>query len=71
MNKKQPAAAIEYFNKAVALDANRYESYYYPGLARVSQGKAKLAKADLEKVIELAPDSAEPKEAKEYLKSII
>ena len=70
MNKKQPAAAIEYFDRAVALDATRYEGYYYRGLASIQAGKTKAAKPDLEKVIQLAPDSNEAKEAKEYLKSI-
>jgi len=70
MNKKQPAAAIEYFNQAITLDATRYEGYYYRGLALIQAGKAKQAKPDLEKVLQLAPDSSEAKEAKEYLKSI-
>jgi tetratricopeptide (TPR) repeat protein len=70
MNKKQPAAAVEYFNRAVTLDANRHEAYYYRGLATIQMGKAKQAKPDLEKVIALAPDSSEAKDAKEYLKSI-
>lgn len=70
MNKKQPAAAVEYFTKAVAVDAKRFEPYYYRGLALIQAGKQKQAKPDLEKVIEMAPDSAEAKEAKEYLKSI-
>ncbi|HEY8132979.1 MAG TPA: tetratricopeptide repeat protein [Thermoanaerobaculia bacterium] len=70
MNKKQPAAAVEYFNRAIALDANKYDGYYYRGLALIQAGKAKQAKPDLEKVIQLAPDSNEAKEAKEYLKSI-
>ena len=42
----------------------------YRGLATIQMGKAKQAKPDLEKVIQLAPDSNEAKEAKEYLKSI-
>jgi thioredoxin-like negative regulator of GroEL len=70
MNKKQPTAATEYFTRAIALDANRYEGYYYRGLAAIQMGKAKQAKPDLEKVIQLAPDSNEAKDAKEYLKSI-
>ena len=70
MNKKQPGAAVEYFNRAITLDANRYEGYYYRGLAQIQAGKAKMAKSDLEKVIELAPESNEAKEAREYLKSI-
>ena len=70
MNKKQPTAATEYFTRAIALDSNRYEGYYYRGLAAIQMGKAKQAKPDLEKVLQLAPDSNEAKEAKEYLKSI-
>jgi hypothetical protein len=70
MNKKQPAVAIDYFTKAIALDEKRYEGYYYRGLASIQMSKAKDAKPDLNKVIELAPDSSEAKEAKEYLKSI-
>lgn len=70
MNKKQPAAAVTYFNKAIALDANSHLGYYYRGLARVQQGKGKEAKPDLQKVIELAPNSDEAKEVKEILKGI-
>jgi tetratricopeptide (TPR) repeat protein len=70
MNKKQPAAAIEHFTKAISMDEKRYEGYYYRGLAYIQMGKAKQAKPDLEKVLQLAPDSSEAKEAKEYLKSI-
>lgn len=70
MNKKQPGVAIDYFTKAIALDEKRYEGYYYRGLASIQMSKAKEAKPDLNKVIELAPESSEAKEAKEYLKSI-
>ena len=70
MNKKQPAAAVTYFSKAIALDATSHLGYYYRGLARVQQGKGKDAKADLQKVIELAPNSDEAKEVKEILKGI-
>jgi tetratricopeptide (TPR) repeat protein len=70
MNKKQPAAAVEYFTKAVAVDPNRFEPYYYRGLALIQSGKQKQAKPDLEKVIALAPNSDEAKEVQQYLKSI-
>lgn len=70
MNKKQPAAAAQYFTKAIAMDANRYEGYYYRGLAFIQMNKAKQAKPDLEKVLALAPTSSEAKDAKEYLKNI-
>ena len=70
MNKKQPAAAVDYFTKAIAVAPNGADGYYYRGLAQIQSGKMKDAKADLQKVIELAPDSEQAKEAKEYLKSI-
>ena len=71
MNKKQPGVAIDYFTKAIAVDAKRWEPYYYRGLAYIQANKQKDAKPDLLKVIELAPpDAAEVKEVKEYLKSI-
>jgi tetratricopeptide (TPR) repeat protein len=71
MNKKQPAVSIGYFTKAIELDPKRYEGYYYRGLASIQMNKAKDAKPDLQKVLELAPaDSPDLKDAKEYLKSI-
>lgn len=70
MNKKQPTAAIEYLTKAIAIDETRAESYYLRGLAAVQSNQMKSARADLAKVIALAPDSNEAKEAKELLKSI-
>ena len=70
LNKKQPAAARDYFTKAIAIDANRAETYYYRGLALMQLNKAAEAKADLKKTIELAPDSPEAKDAREMLKSM-
>ena len=70
MNKKQPAAAGEYFTRALAIDPKSVDGYYYRGLASIQANKAKQAKPDLLKVIELAPGSDQAKDAKEYLKSI-
>jgi tetratricopeptide (TPR) repeat protein len=70
MNKKQPAAAVDYFGKAIAIAPASVDGYYYRGLANLQQGKTKEAKPDLQKVVELSPDSDQGKEAKEYLKSI-
>jgi Tfp pilus assembly protein PilF len=70
MNKKQPAMSVEWFTKAIALDVKSHFGYYYRGLAELQQGKTKAAKPDFEKVVELAPESSEAKDAKEYLKSI-
>lgn len=68
MNKGQQADAYGYFDKAVTMDPNRGESYYYRGLASLQQQKLKEAKADFEKVVALSPDSSEAAEAKELLK---
>jgi Flp pilus assembly protein TadD len=70
LNKKQPAAARDYFTKAIAVDGNRAETYYYRGLSEVQLNKMKEAKVDLEKTVSLAPASSEAKEAAELLKSI-
>jgi Tfp pilus assembly protein PilF len=70
MNKKQPDAARGYFTKVIEANPKDADGYYYRGLATIQAGKAKEAKSDLQKVIEIAPDSDQAKEAKEYLKSI-
>ncbi len=68
MNKGQQQDAFGYFDKAVALDPNRGESYYYRGLSLLQQQKLKEAKVDFEKVVALAPESSEAKDAQELLK---
>jgi len=70
MNKKKPAEAEDYFGRAVTMEPNSHIGYYYRGLARVQGQKLAEAKADLKKVVELAPDSPEAKEAKDLLGSI-
>jgi Flp pilus assembly protein TadD len=70
LNKKQPAAAVDYFSRAVSIDPKSVDAYYYRALSQMQTGKMKEAKPDLQKVVELAPDSDQAKEAKEYLKSI-
>jgi tetratricopeptide (TPR) repeat protein len=70
MNKKQPDAARAYFTKVIEANPKDAEGYYYRGLASIQAGKTREARPDLEKVIELAPESDQAKEAKEYLKSI-
>jgi hypothetical protein len=67
LNKDSTGDALTYFDKAIALDASKGESYYYRGLANVRLQKAAEAKADFVKVIALAPDSAEAKDARQML----
>lgn len=70
MNKEKPKEAFDYFARAVNIDPNRGESYYYRGLALLQLDKQKDAKADFQKVVELSPDSSEAKDAAEMLKQI-
>jgi Flp pilus assembly protein TadD len=69
-NKKQSAAAEEAFSKALELNADLVDAYYYRGLARFQLKKMPEAKADLKKYLELAPNGSEADTVKELLKSI-
>ncbi len=70
LNKNQPSDAFEWLDRAVKIDEARGESYYYRGLAEIQMKKMKEARADFEKVVALAPDSTEAKDAAEMLKSL-
>jgi tetratricopeptide (TPR) repeat protein len=61
---------VTYFTKAIDLDATRAESFYYRGRANLQLNKTKEAKADFEKVLELAPDSPEGRDAKQLIDSL-
>ncbi len=67
-NKNKPREAQDYFTRAVSIDPNRGESYYYRALTNVQLERIKDAKADFEKVIQLAPESTEAADAREMLK---
>lgn len=67
LNKGKPSEADGWFDKAVNLDAQRGEAYYYRGLARLQLDRKNEARADFEKVIALAPDSSEAKDARDML----
>lgn len=67
MNQNSLQDAAVHFGKAVELDPNRGESYYYRGLAHLQTKKVAEAKADFEKVIALAPESTEADDAAQLL----
>ena len=67
LNADSARDAVTYFDKAIALDANKAEGYYYRGLAQLQLKKSAEAKADFEKVIALAPDGPEAKDARQLL----
>ncbi len=70
LNKNNPDEAAKYFSKAISLDDKKPESYYYRGLAYVQAKKDKEAKADFQKVIELAPDTPEGRDSKQMLANL-
>ncbi len=69
-NKNRIKDAWKYFDAAVTLGPTIAESYYYRALAEIQLDKKAEAKNDLKKVIELAPDSQDAKDAKEMLAAL-
>lgn len=67
VNNNKPEEAHKYFSDAVAVAPDFAPAYYYRGIAALQLKKMKEAKADLQKVIELAPDSSEAKDAKDLI----
>lgn len=70
LNKNEPQEAWSWLDRAVKLDLSRGESYYYRGLAAIQLKKLAEARADFQKVVELAPNSTEAKDSSEMLKSL-
>ena len=69
-NAKQTPEAIRCWEKTVAADPQNADAYLQLGLANYSIQQMDKAKANLQKVIELAPDSENAKSAKELLDSM-
>jgi Tfp pilus assembly protein PilF len=70
LNKKNPTAAWEQFDKAVKLKPEEPDGYFYRGLAALQLKKNAEAKADLQRYLELVPTGAQAADAKDLLKSI-
>lgn len=69
-NKGDMDKAFNYFDQVVKDYPDHADAYYYRGLVLVNKGKNAQAKADLQKFLELAPNSPNAEMAKEFLKSI-
>ncbi len=67
VNNNKPEDAFKYFNDAVAVAPDVAATYYYRAIAGLQLKKMKEAKADLQKVLTIAPDSPEAKDAKDLL----
>jgi Flp pilus assembly protein TadD len=68
--KRQIDGAIDFFNKGIAVDPNYFEAYYQLALAHINKGNTEEAKKNLQKVIELAPESELAASVKKMLETI-
>jgi hypothetical protein len=67
INLNKPDQAWKHFNNAVAMSPDLAAGYYYRAVAALQLKKMAEARADLNKVIAMDPQSAEAKDAKELL----
>jgi tetratricopeptide (TPR) repeat protein len=67
LNAQKPEEAIRYLTKAVTVDPAYVDGYFQRGLAYLGLQKTAEAKADFQKVIELAPTGAQAETAKKAL----
>ena len=70
LNKGGAQDSISYFERAIGLDMTRAEGYYYRGLAYAQTKNVARAKADFEKVLSIAPESPEGRDAKQMLAAL-
>jgi tetratricopeptide (TPR) repeat protein len=70
LNQQKAEEAIAYLSRAIALDPAYVDGYFQRGLAYIGLGKMAEAKADLQKVIELAPASPQADTARKGLAQI-
>lgn len=69
-NAGDTAAAGVYFEQVVAENPELPDAYYYRALVYLNQGKTEEAKADFQKLLELAPSHPKAAEAQEFLEAL-
>lgn len=62
--------ALSQFDRVVKENPELPDAYYYRALVYLNQGKNAEAKADLQKLLQMDPDSKYAKDAKEFLKDL-
>jgi tetratricopeptide (TPR) repeat protein len=67
LNQNRPEDAVAYLTKAVTADPTYVDGYFQRGLAYLQLQKLDLCKADLRKVVELAPGTAQAQTAQKAL----
>jgi len=70
LNQGKSEDAVAWFTKALAADPKYVDGYFQRGLAYLGMQKTAESKADLQKVIELAPGTAQADTAKKALDSL-
>jgi tetratricopeptide (TPR) repeat protein len=70
LNAGATEQAVTFFGKAVARDPAYVDGYYQRGLALLQLGKTAEAKADFQKVVELAPGTPQGDLAKKALEQV-
>ena len=59
--------AIEYFSKAIAMDAKLGDAYYWRGLSYLRENKVPEVKADMQKVLDIDPTGPNAEKAQAVL----
>jgi len=70
MNKKNPKEALPAFDRAIAIQPDLADAYYYRGLCHMQLKENAAARADLRKALELAPSGPDAKDIQDLLKSL-
>ena len=70
MNAGATEDAVQYFTRAIGRDPNDAESYFQRGLALVKTGRTADARADFQKVVELAPSGPRAETARKALEQL-
>ena len=69
-NEGKMDAALKEFDEVIAGNPNLADAYYYRAMVYLGKSQNPQAKADLQKLLQLEPDSKFAKDAKEFLKEL-
>jgi tetratricopeptide (TPR) repeat protein len=69
-NEGKMDIALKEFNEVIAGNPGLADAYYYRAMVFLNKAQNPQAKADLQKLLELEPDSKFAKDAKEFLKEL-
>jgi len=70
LNAGKAAEAVSFLSQSIALDAGYVDGYFRRGLAEINLGKMAEAKADLQKVLDLAPSGPQAELARKAVEQL-